>query len=135
MGSSFVLVILHKTSTWRRRHHNHNVHVSNNCNFPVCSGRFSRLTGHCSIGQVSCNGEGSAPPATLVEVTLASSGGSGAAGKDFYDVSLVDGYSLPVSVEPAGGSRENCRPADIRGDLNVRCPKELAVDGTVHEPS
>ncbi|KAG0459169.1 hypothetical protein HPP92_022297 [Vanilla planifolia] len=98
------------------------------------SGRFSCLTGDCSTGQVSCNGEGGAPPATLVEVTLASSGGSGAAGKDFYDVSLVDGYNLPVSVEPAGGSGDDCRPAGCRWDLNVRCPKELAVaaaDGTV----
>ncbi|KAG0459167.1 hypothetical protein HPP92_022295 [Vanilla planifolia] len=92
------------------------------------SGRFSCLTGDCSTGQVSCNGATGAPPATLAEITLGSSGG-----QDFYDVSLVDGYNLPVSLTPAGGSGD-CRTAGCRSDLNSNCPQELAVkraDGLV----
>ncbi|CAL9012676.1 unnamed protein product [Prunus brigantina] len=59
------------------------------------SGKFTCATADCSSGQVSCNGNSAAPPATLVEITIASNGG-----QDFYDVSLVDGFNLPMS----GGS-------------------------------
>lgn len=57
------------------------------------SGRGTCSTGDCGSGQVECNGAGAAPPATLAEFTL---GGSG--GKDFYDVSLVDGLVKHLSV-------------------------------------
>jgi hypothetical protein len=53
--------------------------------------------GHCATGdcgdKLQCNGAGGVPPATLVEVTLRGSGG-----QDFYDVSLVDGFNIPVQV-------------------------------------
>ena len=48
-------------------------------------------------GQVSCNGNGAVPPASLVEINIAADGGM-----DFYDVSLVDGFNLPVSVATQG---------------------------------
>ncbi|KAH9655249.1 Pathogenesis-related thaumatin superfamily protein [Citrus sinensis] len=67
------------------------------CNFDG-SGSGSCLTGDCGSGQVECNGLGAAPPATLAEFTL------GSGGQDFYDVSLVDGYNLPMIVESSGGS-------------------------------
>lgn len=57
------------------------------------SGRFSCVTGDCGSRTVECNGGGAAPPATLAEFTL-----NGANGLDFYDVSLVDGYNLPMMV-------------------------------------
>ncbi|CAK9179124.1 unnamed protein product [Ilex paraguariensis] len=84
------------------------------------SGRVTCLSGDCGSGQVACNGAGGKPPATLVEFTLAGSGG-----QDFYDVSLVDGFNLPVSVIPQGGS--NCRSTACPVDLNANCPSELAV--------
>ena len=46
------------------------------------SGRFSCATAECSSGQVSCNGNGAVPPASLVEINIAADGGM-----DFYDVS------------------------------------------------
>ncbi|RWW18620.1 hypothetical protein BHE74_00014525 [Ensete ventricosum] len=91
------------------------------------SGRFSCLSGDCGTGQVACSGAGGATPTTLVEVTL-----QGGGGKDFYDVSCVDGFNVPVSVVPSGGS--NCDSTSCRTNINARCPTELrmaAPDGSV----
>ncbi|KAI7738337.1 hypothetical protein M8C21_005370 [Ambrosia artemisiifolia] len=85
-------------------------------------GKFSCKSGDCGSGQVECNGAGATPPATLAEFTL-----SDASGKDFYDVSLVDGFNLPISVVPQGG----CPVTDCPVDINAKCPPELAVkDGS-----
>uniref|UniRef100_A0A2N9I3C5 Thaumatin-like protein n=2 Tax=Fagus sylvatica TaxID=28930 RepID=A0A2N9I3C5_FAGSY len=89
------------------------------CNFDG-SGAGSCLTGDCGSGQVECNGFGAAPPATLAEFTL------GSGGQDFYDVSLVDGYNLPMIVEGSGGSGL-CTPTGCVTDLNQQCPAELRV--------
>ncbi|XP_022143965.1 thaumatin-like protein 1 [Momordica charantia] len=58
-------------------------------------GKFSCGTGDCASGQVTCNGAVGIPPATLVEFTIAPNGG-----QDFFDISLVDGFNLPISVVP-----------------------------------
>ncbi|XP_065868628.1 thaumatin-like protein 1 [Euphorbia lathyris] len=84
------------------------------------SGSGSCLTGDCGSGQVECNGLGAAPPATLAEFTL------GSGGQDFYDVSLVDGYNLPMIVEGSGGSGM-CASTGCSTDLNTNCPAELRV--------
>ncbi|KAH0971102.1 hypothetical protein GBA52_023258 [Prunus armeniaca] len=91
------------------------------CNFDG-SGHGSCSTGDCGSGQLECNGAGAAPPATLAEFTL----GSGS--QDFYDVSLVDGYNLPMIVEGSGGSG-TCATTGCATDLNRRCPAELKVEG------
>ncbi|CAL8171295.1 unnamed protein product [Prunus armeniaca] len=91
------------------------------CNFDG-SGHGSCSTGDCGSGQLECNGAGAAPPATLAEFTL----GSGS--QDFYDVSLVDGYNLPMIVEGSGGSG-TCASTGCATDLNRRCPAELKVEG------
>ncbi|KAJ3692790.1 hypothetical protein LUZ60_011885 [Juncus effusus] len=88
------------------------------CNFDS-SGKGSCSTGDCGSGQIECNGAGAAPPATLIEFTL-----DGNDGKDFYDVSLVDGYNLPVMVEASGGSN-GCASTGCVVDLNAKCPSEL----------
>lgn len=85
------------------------------------SGKGSCATGDCGSGEVECHGEGAAPPATLAEFTL---GGSG--GKDYYDVSLVDGFNLPMVIKPVNG-QGNCSAAGCDGDLRQTCPSELAV--------
>ncbi|KAG8377734.1 hypothetical protein BUALT_Bualt08G0063800 [Buddleja alternifolia] len=104
---------------------------------PGWSGRFWARTGcnfddagngHCTTGDcggtLKCNG-GGAPPVSLVEFTL----GSGDAAKDFYDVSLVDGYNVGLGVRPSGGSGD-CQYAGCLADVNGNCPKELqVVDG------
>lgn len=83
------------------------------------AGRVVCATGDCGSGQVECNGAGAAPPATLAEFTL-----GGSSGQDFYDVSLVDGYNLPLVVEATGGTG-GCASTGCPVDLNLRCPAEL----------
>ncbi|XP_019191105.1 PREDICTED: thaumatin-like protein 1 [Ipomoea nil] len=43
---------------------------------------------------------------------------------DFYDVSLVDGYNLPMQVEAIGGTGA-CGSTGCAADVNRICPKEL----------
>jgi hypothetical protein len=101
------------------------------------AGRFWGRTecganGHCVTGdcgnKIQCNGAGGVPPVSLAEITFA-----GAGGLDFYDVSLVDGYNLPVSMVPTGGFKKtggnhyDCGRAGCNSDLNAHCPAELAV--------
>ncbi|CAN0926209.1 Thaumatin-like protein 1 [Linum grandiflorum] len=91
------------------------------------TGQFNCPTGDCGTGQVSCQGSGGAPPVSLVEFTLAADPSAG--GKDFFDVSLVDGFNLPVSVAPQGGTGMNCTTSSCSGNVNPVCPPELAVRG------
>ncbi|KAK8476885.1 hypothetical protein V6N13_086140 [Hibiscus sabdariffa] len=90
------------------------------------SGKFSCLTGDCGSSTLECSGGGAIPPASLAEFTL-----NGAGGLDFYDVSLVDGYNLPMMISPQGGTGGNCTSAGCAADLNGDCPVELkVVDGS-----
>ncbi|KAK3134578.1 hypothetical protein QOZ80_6AG0550960 [Eleusine coracana subsp. coracana] len=97
------------------------------------SGSFTCATGDCGSGAVECSGRGASPPATLAEFTLA---GGGTGGDDFYDVSLVDGFNVPMLVAPAhadddddddDGGRRSCQPTGCPADLNRACPSELRV--------
>uniref|UniRef100_K3Y1N1 Thaumatin-like protein n=1 Tax=Setaria italica TaxID=4555 RepID=K3Y1N1_SETIT len=92
------------------------------CKFDA-AGRGRCATGDCG-GTLYCNGAGGAPPATLAEITLGSGSGAPAA-QDFYDVSLVDGYNIPIAMTPVHGSGANCVPAGCVSDLN----RGLAVRG------
>ncbi|XP_027354490.1 thaumatin-like protein 1 [Abrus precatorius] len=92
------------------------------CTQNVSTGRFSCVTGDCASGKLECAGNGATPPATLAEFTL-----NGAGGLDFFDVSLVDGYNVPMLVVPQGGSGDNCTATGCVGDLNGPCPSELRV--------
>ncbi|XP_015898528.3 thaumatin-like protein 1b [Ziziphus jujuba] len=87
------------------------------------SGKFTCATADCGSGQVTCNGNGAAPPATLVEITVAPNGG-----QDYYDVSLVDGFNLPMSVATKGGTGE-CKQSSCPVDVNAKCPAELQQKG------
>ncbi|KAL3839984.1 hypothetical protein ACJIZ3_024575 [Penstemon smallii] len=85
------------------------------CNFDR-TGNGSCQTGNCG-SSLKCTASGE-PPVSLAEFTLAS--------PDFYDVSLVDGFNVPLSVTPLNG-RGNCSVAGCDSDLRPRCPNELAV--------
>ncbi|KAI0749527.1 thaumatin family-domain-containing protein [Daedaleopsis nitida] len=52
------------------------------------------------------------PPVTLAEFTL------GANGEDFYDVSLIQGFNLPMEIT---NSEPQCGVASCPVDLNPRC--------------
>ncbi|XP_051150795.1 thaumatin-like protein 1 isoform X2 [Andrographis paniculata] len=90
------------------------------CVFDPATGQGSCATGDCGSNQIECNGAGAKPPATLAEFTI------GSDTQDFYDVSLVDGYNLPMIVEAAGGSGA-CGSTGCLTDLNRICPSELRV--------
>ncbi|XP_021737890.1 thaumatin-like protein [Chenopodium quinoa] len=77
-------------------------------------------TGDCD-GQLECNGLIGKPPATLVELTLHTDKNQ----PSFYDVSLVDGYNLPVSV--IAGRSPDCAIRGCVRDLKGICPLELQV--------
>lgn len=89
------------------------------------SGKFTCVTADCGSGQVTCNGNGAAPPASLVEFTIAAD-----KGQDFFDLSLVDGFNLPLSVAPQGGSGATCTTSSCKANVNAVCPSELAVKGS-----
>ena len=90
------------------------------CNFDA-SGAGSCATADCGRG-LNCNGAGGAPPATLAEFTI---GGD----TDFYDVSLVDGYNVPLKITTTGGTGA-CGTAGCVADLRNSCPAELSVKGS-----
>ncbi|XP_021983660.1 pathogenesis-related thaumatin-like protein 3.5 isoform X2 [Helianthus annuus] len=86
------------------------------------------VTGDCG-GTLRCNGGGD-PPVSLAEFTIAGGNSNTNSDKDFYDVSLVDGYNVGIGIKPTGGAGD-CHYAGCIADLNVNCPPELrVVDGS-----
>ncbi|TFK31573.1 thaumatin-like protein [Crucibulum laeve] len=88
-----------------------------NCNFDINPGPNSCITGGCN-GGLRCDphsGTG-VPPATVAEWTL-----GGNAGADWYDVSLVDGFNLPMRIS----NNKGCPVADCPVDLGPNCPSVL----------
>ncbi len=61
------------------------------------------------------------PPATLAEFTL-----GGTSGKDNYDVSLVDGFNVPIQITP---SVRSCHAPSCNADLGTGCPAGLEGHG------
>ena len=84
-------------------------------------------TGDCSNG-LECNGAGS-DGVSLAEFTLGTS--------DTYDVSLVDGFNIPVAIVPSHIAVEvrseinfiyaQCRSTYCANDVNLDCPIESQV--------
>lgn len=97
------------------------------CNFTAgIPGPTQCLTGGCNGGLLCDPHTGTGvPPATVAEWTL-----SGANGNDFYDVSLVDGYDLPMSIT----NTQNCPIAGCFVDLGPNCPSQLRVNDTTGFP-
>ncbi|CAI8594377.1 unnamed protein product [Vicia faba] len=93
------------------------------CNFASNTWKPSCETGDCD-GKLACNGLIGTPPVTLVEITL-----QGDKGKpNFYDVSLVDGYNIPVSVVvPNKNVNSKCNIQGCLKDVRSLCPHELEV--------
>ncbi|KAI4524243.1 Osmotin, thaumatin-like protein [Schizophyllum commune Loenen D] len=75
------------------------------------------LTGGCNGGLLCDNRTGTGvPPCSVAEWTLQGDGN-----RDFYDVSLVDGFDLPMSIT----NNQNCPEAGCYTDLNPSCPDAL----------
>ncbi|KAM0887502.1 hypothetical protein ACQ4PT_028988 [Festuca glaucescens] len=84
------------------------------------SGRGRCITGDCA-GALACRVSGE-QPATLAEYTL----GRGGA-RDFFDISVIDGFNSPISFQPVGGAA--CRGASCPVDITRECLPELRVPG------
>ncbi|KAM7504953.1 hypothetical protein LguiB_003857 [Lonicera macranthoides] len=77
-------------------------------------------TGDCG-GRLECDGIGATPPISLFEITMGKGDDN-----DFYDVSFVDGYNLPLIASPRG-VYGGCNATGCASDINMGCPKELQV--------
>lgn len=64
-----------------------------------------------------CASDGSSGRGTLIQFTLPEQGIAN------YDVSLVDGFNLPMAIRPTGEGAEACVPAICAEDLNASCPE------------
>jgi hypothetical protein len=109
-------------------------------------GRLTCASGHCPLPEgmyngtdgTMCGGIGALPPNTLVELTL-----GGNSGDDFYDLSLVDGFNIPISMSAVGGTKSRSLPVDSKYNCGSpscprfnmqRCPPELRLLGSNGEP-
>ncbi|CAN0907570.1 Thaumatin-like protein [Linum grandiflorum] len=89
------------------------------CNFDA-AGKGRCKTGDCG-GVLECKGYGSAPN-TLAEFALKQY-----MDQDFIDISVIDGFNVPMEFSSAS---PNCgRVMKCVGDIIGQCPNELKVDG------
>ncbi|KAG6396012.1 hypothetical protein SASPL_142146 [Salvia splendens] len=91
------------------------------CNFDAANNQPACETGDCA-GRLECGGAIGLPPATLVEFTLQADKRK----PSFYDVSVVDGYNLPVAVSTRA-SDAKCSIGGCVRDVKAACPEELQV--------
>ncbi|KAJ4446052.1 hypothetical protein ANN_12738 [Periplaneta americana] len=93
------------------------------CNFGG-SGYGRCVTGDCG-NKLHCNETEVMSLATVAEITLAGFGG-----KDYYDVSFLSGFNVPVQMKPSSGREHQlfrCGTAGCKKNLNPACPKNLQV--------
>ncbi|CAB4279857.1 unnamed protein product [Prunus armeniaca] len=95
-----------------------------NCAFNN-SGHGRCQTGDCG-GLLQCQAYGS-PPNTLAEYALNQFGN-----KDFFDISLVDGFNVPMEFSPT--SNACTRGIRCAQDIKTQCPNELKAPGVFHNP-
>ncbi|CAG7850269.1 Thaumatin-like protein 1a AltName: Full=Mdtl1; AltName: Full=Pathogenesis-related protein 5a; Short=PR-5a; AltName: Allergen=Mal d 2; Flags: Precursor [Serendipita indica DSM 11827] len=87
-----------------------------NCDFSKPAAQ-SCLTGACNGGLLCDMRTGTGiPPASVAEWTL-----EGDSGTDHYDVSLVDGYNLPMRIT----NNKGCPVVECAQDLGPDCPAPL----------
>ncbi|CAL9196209.1 protein P21-like [Musa acuminata AAA Group] len=88
------------------------------------SGSGSCQTGDCG-GLLECQAYGT-PPNTLAEFAL-----NQFQNMDFIDISLVDGFNVPMDFSPTSG---DCRGVRCSADINGQCPAELRAPGGCNNP-
>lgn len=93
-----------------------------NCSF-YANGQGQCETGDCN-GLLGCQGRGS-PPNTLAEFS------SNQFNMDFQDISLVDGFNLPMHLRPTTGASRGIKCSD---DINSQCPAKLKAPGGCNNP-
>ncbi|KAJ8627410.1 hypothetical protein MRB53_020717 [Persea americana] len=93
------------------------------CTFDA-NGRGSCKTGDCK-GLLECQEYGQ-PPNTLAEYALKQY-----ADLDWIDISLVDGFNIPMEFSPTSGG---CKVMRCTADIKGQCPAELKVDDGCNNP-
>ncbi|KAI3804317.1 hypothetical protein L1987_25766 [Smallanthus sonchifolius] len=93
------------------------------CSFDA-NGRGKCATGDCN-GMLECRGYGVAPN-TLAEFAL-----NQYANLDYVDISLVDGFNIPMEFSPVGAS---CKTMRCAANLNSQCPQPLRTQGGCNNP-
>ncbi|KAM5545959.1 hypothetical protein V8D89_000085 [Ganoderma adspersum] len=87
------------------------------CDFSKNNGPNACIDGGCNGGLLCDKHTGTGvPPATVAEFTFQGDGN-----QDWYDVSLVDGFNIPMRVD----NNKGCHVADCSVDLNPKCPAAL----------
>ncbi|KAJ7056771.1 thaumatin-like protein [Mycena amicta] len=88
------------------------------CDFSVNPGPNSCVTGGCNGGLLCDPNSGTGvPPATLAEFTLDGDGGT----LDNLDVSIVDGFNIPITITNNVG----CSIPSCPVDVDLDCPTPL----------
>ena len=100
------------------------------------NGQFKCETGDCGPF-VECSSENVPRQTWKQPVTLAEFGLNKWNGQDFLDISLVDGFNVPMQIKftnPSGPSKYWCSTISCESNINDNCPKELQItdsDGQV----
>ncbi|KAB1215592.1 Thaumatin-like protein [Morella rubra] len=94
-----------------------------NCSFDG-NGRGQCQTGDCNK-LLDCQGYGT-PPNTLAEFALNQTNN-----EDFFDISLVDGFNVPLDLSPTTSA---CRGVRCAADINGQCPEKLRTPGGCNSP-
>ncbi|WP_220209623.1 thaumatin family protein [Reticulibacter mediterranei] len=99
------------------------------CSFDDVSGQGSCETGDCGNG-ITCPNVANDIPATLAEFNMQGTG------IDYYDVSLVDAFNLPMTINVVSGqmgapANVGCLTAACATDMNSAsvCPDILQIKG------
>ncbi|KAJ7624601.1 thaumatin-like protein [Roridomyces roridus] len=111
-ADAFTAVTFDVPSSWDGR-----IWARRNCDFSNNNGPTACLDGGCNGGLQCDRSTGTGvPPASLAEFNLDGDGVN-----DWYDVSFVDGYNLPISVTNNVG----CPQPGCAVDLGPNCPSDL----------
>lgn len=91
------------------------------CDFSNPNGATACASGACNGGLLCDPHTGTGvPPATVAEWTLSAGGNL-----DYYDISLVDGFNIPMAIT----NNKGCHVADCPAHLNLICPTALQLPG------
>eukprot|EP00252_Welwitschia_mirabilis_P003934 TRINITY_DN1401_c0_g1_i3.p1 TRINITY_DN1401_c0_g1~~TRINITY_DN1401_c0_g1_i3.p1 ORF type:complete len:249 (+),score=-17.42 TRINITY_DN1401_c0_g1_i3:41-748(+) len=92
------------------------------CTFDA-NGQGTCQTGDCG-GKLSCSAWGK-QPATLAEYALNQDQNN-----DFFDISLIEGFNVPLSIVPStAGSIAKCETVSCTADITSACPSQLKTTG------
>ncbi|KAK9677477.1 hypothetical protein RND81_11G145500 [Saponaria officinalis] len=101
------------------------------CLINKSTGNFSCQTGDCATGNIECTGGSITNPVTVAEFSFSLINNN----EDFYNVSVIDGYNLPLMVAPNVESDAGCDVIGCVFNLQKSCVAELAVLSNAHNSS